>query len=659
LRDITPPERQPPPSPGRIALSPAAAILLAIAIGLCGGFLDVVLMILRRSFWSDVRHIESGRDFVWSVPVVHAALLLIPGALLAAVSRLLPGRVSLRVGSWLLATLALWSALLRAPLYGAATLILAAGLTRPIGASVAGLIVRHPRRARYGLAGLLGATALLAALTTGRQVVREHRAVAALPAPPSGALNLVLIVWDTVRASSLSLYGYPRDTTPNLSRWARSGVRYAQALAPANWTFPSHSCFFTGRWPYQLNAHGTDALAPSVPTLAKYLSSRGYQTAGFVANTSYCSYETGLDRGFAHFEDYPLTPRHLLGRTVPGSWILNEVLSGGDSFDRKWVRLQSRDANGINEAFFDWLSHRRRDRPFFAFLNHFDAHDPYIPPAGYAGRFGIRPRTARDYQLLTDFAHLKTAVAARDVVMARDCYDDCIAFLDDQLGRLLDELLRRGILDRTLVIITSDHGESFGTHGLFGHGGSLYLDEIGVPLVILSPGAPANRIVPEPVSLRDLPATVVDLLGLSDGSPFPGHSLAALWRPALGPGSPEISPAFSELAHPAAFQSPPRHGTGQPGLQMSLVTPGRHYIRDGMGAERLYDLRLDPNEFVDQISTADGNREAGVFRKRLLKVLSDDPGPVEVERAYLQTYRQRLKSAVGEDAHPRSAMTRP
>ena len=80
----------------------------------------------------------------------------------------------------------------------------------------------------------------------------------------------------------------------------------------------------------------------------------------------------------------------------------------------------------------------------------------------------------------------------RDILMARDCYDDCIAFLDDQLGRLLDELRGQGLLDNTVVIITSDHGEAFGDHGLFGHASSLYLDEIGVPLVILSPDAPGG-----------------------------------------------------------------------------------------------------------------------------------------------------------------------
>ena len=130
--------------------------------------------------------------------------------------------------------------------------------------------------------------------------------------------------------------------------------------------------------------------------------------------------------------------------------------------------------------------------------------------------------------------------------MARDCYDACIAYLDEQLGRLLGELGRRGLLAETDVIITSDHGEAFGDHGIMGHSYSVNLDEIGVPLVILSPGAPPGQVL-SPVSLRDLPATVVDRLGLAEGSPFPGRSLAAYWRSSRGPMPEEITtPAFSE-----------------------------------------------------------------------------------------------------------------
>ena len=137
--------------------------------------------------------------------------------------------------------------------------------------------------------------------------------------------------------------------------------------------------------------------------------------------------------------------------------------------DIKWIDLQSRGAYGTNDAFLGWLRQRRPDRPFFAFLNYFDAHEPYIPPPGYAGRFGIRPKPPRDYQFLIDYMAMdKSSITKRDIQMARDCYDDCIAFLDEQLGRLLDELRRQGLLDNTVVIITSDHGEAFGDHDLFG-----------------------------------------------------------------------------------------------------------------------------------------------------------------------------------------------
>ncbi len=314
--------KTPPPktavwrAPSRIPLTPTAVVLLAISFGLCGGYLDLMLLLFKR-YWSDEWSHRSGRDFAWTVPVAHAVLLLIPGLVIAAASRLWPGLVSIRVGSWLFATLAIWAALLRLPLYGACSLLLAAGLGRPISAAVARRAWDR-RTMRYTLAGHLGLLAVLAAVSTGQQVIREQRAVAGLPAPPPGAHNVVLIVWDTVRAYNLSAHGYPRNTTPNLARWARDGVRYNRALAPAPWTYPSHSCFFTGQWPLKLNSQWKFALDTADPTLAEFLASRGYQTAGFSANTKCCNYETGLARGMAHFEDFPLTPRSLLGARYPG-----------------------------------------------------------------------------------------------------------------------------------------------------------------------------------------------------------------------------------------------------------------------------------------------------------------------------------------------------
>ena len=643
--------------PGRIPLSPTAAVLLAVSFGLCGGYLDLGLIAFKRLCLNPEGSFRSPRDFPWTVPASHAILLIIPGVAVAAVNRLRPRALSPGVASWLFATLAIWSALLRIPIYGACSLLLAAGLARPISGAV---VVRGlgSRPMRSIPAAALGLLIVLAALSSGRRAVVEARAIAGLLPAPHGARNVVLIVWDTVRASYTSLHGYPRDTTPNLSAWARKGVRFDRAVAPAPWTFPSHCSFLTGQWPFRNNSQWKYTLDASHPTLAEYLRSRGYQTAGFVANTECCNYETGLDRGFAHYEDYPLTPQSLLSRSVAGEWMLKNLLNFGDYYARKWIGLQSRGAREINDSFLSWLDWRRADRPFFAFLNDFDAHAPYIAPAGHQGRFGMRPRTAGDYRVLLDFTTMdKNRITRRDVWLARDSYHDCIAFLDDQLGRLLDELQRRGLLENTDVIITSDHGEEFGEHLYFGHAYNTNLDAIGVPLVILSPRAPAGQVVSGPVSLRDLAATVVDLLGLSAGSPLPGRSLAACW--ASGPGTPPeaTSPALSEQAEAAAFQPRPSPGREHPGFQMSLVASGHHYIRHGMGLEQLYDLRLDPDERVNLMASRHGGQRVGAFRRMLLEVLTENLGSVEVERAYLGPYRQWLEALVRGHPEPIATST--
>ena len=148
----------------------------------------------------------------------------------------------------------------------------------------------------------------------------------------------------------------------------------------------------------------------------------------------------------------------------------------------------------INESFLGWLERRRSDRPFFAFLNYFDAHDPFIAPPKFKNRFGIAPGTREDYQFLFDYALLpKESQGERKLRMAFNSYNACIAFLDEQLDQLLRELESQKLLENTTVIITSDHGEAFGDHGFYGHVYGLSLEEIGVPLAILSPAAGGER----------------------------------------------------------------------------------------------------------------------------------------------------------------------
>ena len=389
----------------------------------------------------------------------------------------------------------------------------------------------------------------------------------------------------------------------------------------------THSCFFTGQWPFQLNSQWRFTLDTPHPTLAEYVASRGYQTAGFAANTNCCSYESGLDRGFAHFEDYArdaavLLESHSSRELGPARYIL----SRSNYYDKKWIALQSRGAQQINGAFLDWLRRRRPDRPFFAFLNYFDAHEPYVPPAGYEGRFGICPKSSRDYQFLVDYIGMnKNQRRKRDIRMAWDCYDDCIAFLDEQLGRLLAELLSQGLLDNTEVIITSDHGEAFGDHGTCGHSYTLYFDEIGVPLFILTPAAPARRVVDSPVSLRDLPATVVDRLSLAAGSPFPGRSLAAYWGMSPGQEPPGLATALSgALPARQCFSGP---ATSKAGMRCRWSPLGQHYIRDGAGLEQLLMIwSIDsPSEQSNLMDGTQGKQGRSVFRSDAPRCIDRQP----------------------------------
>ena len=226
-----------------------ATILLAISFGFCAGFLDLGALLFKKYCWNSEGYFRNARDFPWTVPVGHAALMVVPGVVVTAVNRVRPGLLSLRAVTWFFATLAIWSALLRMPLYGVCSLLLGAGLGRLIGDAVAP-IVAHPRRMTIDLRGArrrrMCPGGALVGLAVGSGIPVRGRTSSRAP----GARNVVLIVWDTVRAYNLSIYGYFRNTTPNLPRWAWRGVTYKFAMAPAPWTFPSHACFFTGQWPH-------------------------------------------------------------------------------------------------------------------------------------------------------------------------------------------------------------------------------------------------------------------------------------------------------------------------------------------------------------------------------------------------------------------------
>ena len=231
--------------------------------------------------------------------------------------------------------------------------------------------------------------------------------------------------------------------------------------------------------------------------------------------------------------------------------------------------------------------------------------------------------------------------------MARDCYDDCIAYLDEQLGRLLGELERRGLLAETDVIITSDHGEAFGDHGIMGH--SLQRQPRRDPRPAgdhLRRTRRRARVV-RPVSLRDLPATVVDRLGLAEGSPFPGRSLAAYWGSSPGGSARgDHHPRLLGAGQPTDVRIPsPDPGAWSPGSRCPSCR--RITITSGTAREASGSTiwPSDPFEKVNLMESAERKHEVDAYRRMLLKVLTENPGSAEVERDYLASYRQSLKAA--------------
>ncbi len=411
-----------------------------------------------------------------------------------------------------------------------------------------------------------------------------------IPPAPTGSPNVLFIVLDTVRAESLGLRGDPRKTSSFLDQLARGGVRFEQAWASAPWTLPSHASMFTGRWPHELSTRLDNPLDGKYPTIAEWVRDHGYDTAGFVANTFFCSRWFGLSRGFVHYEDVSIDPFEILRSSGLGRAISRKF--GPMTNDRPTAYFRRKDASQINGELLAWLSSRTSSRPFFAFLNYYDAHDPYLTPEDEAGDTGARGRSQHELEVLRDWHRRGRANDVEHVELGRGAYEDCITYLDRQLGRLFDELDARGVLKDTLVVLTSDHGEEFNEHGILGHGQNLYSQVLHVPLLIVGPGVPAGRSVSEPVSLRDLPATLTDLIHLANRSPFPGRSLARHWAESNPPASDADDPVMSEIDDDDG-----KFREGPP--SRAIVASGRAYIRSGEGREELYDLLRDPGEKND------------------------------------------------------------
>jgi arylsulfatase A-like enzyme len=602
------------PLPARLT----TALLATVWCGAVFGFLEALVLCVKRDVLR--QFLFQSPDSPWMTPLASTLLFAACGSLVFGPLWLCRARLTLAGVVACCSFVGCYCCLRSsAALAGWANLLLAGGLA----VQAERLVSRHNasflRIVRWTAVWLLAAIPAIGVLQTGAGCWREARALAALPAPPPpDAPNVLFIVLDTVRAESLSLYGHGGATSPRLDEFARRGVVFDRAVATSSWTLPSHAGMFTGRYAHELQADWYVPLEEGPLTLAEHLARRGYVTTGFVGNRYYCSAESGLTRGFVHYEDYLRSPGEVLRSCALGDLVIDNriVRQCSGWFDK----LGRKDAARVNREFLSWLD-QQGDRPFFAFVNYYDAHNPYLPrgcdqPCG--------PESVRDKLLMMDWGNLdKRSMGVEDIQIALAAYEDAIRSLDRRLGELFAALEQRGVLDRTLVIVTSDHGEHFGEHGVFLHGTSLYRPLLHVPLLISFPGTvPQGVRISEPVTLRDLAATVADLSGSGDRAPFPGRSLAATWRGQPHAGLPP-SPVLSSV-RPWRTRFPDHaFSPAAKGPMWSLVADGLHYIRRGDGAEELYDFDGDPAERHNLASDAESAGVVAGRRAALDRLIAD------------------------------------
>jgi len=386
--------------------------------------------------------------------------------------------------------------------------------------------------------------------------------------------NVVLLVVDTVRADHLGLYGHERPTSPRLDEWSARGVVFEQALATSPWTVPSFASIYTGHLP---SRHGAarvaqDREAPGVSigrlddgvrTLAEVLFERGFDTAAIV-NNPFLHARGGLARGFSSYDHQP---------------------------GNNW---KMRRADAVVNRTLAWID-RPRDEPFLIVAHLFDPHLDYDPPEPFRGRFSEGYSGGLRYPV-SDLRRIRASRVAHrpeDRRFIAGAYDEELLFIDAQIGRLLDGLEERGLLDDTLVILVSDHGEEFFDHGSFEHGHSVYQELLRVPLVIWAPGARVGRIA-TPVSIADVLPTVLAATGADAAPGLHGRSL---WNAVLGGEAPTERIFVAE-------------NTLRGGEQKALVRwPHKLVLDVATGGTQLFDLVNDPRETRDLSAETPGVRD--------------------------------------------------
>jgi arylsulfatase A-like enzyme len=453
--------------------------------------------------------------------------------------------------------------------------------------------------------------------------------------------NIILITFDALAARDMSLYGYFRETTPFISRWAKDASVFTKVEAASNFTTSATASLMTGKrvWTHQVyHLEGSKPLKSDIESLPLVLKENGYFNMAFVVNPHTSVKVLGMSDSFdiapiaAEFS----TPESLFGWKFGILDVYLYRLFGDRIRLHNWVLrndfILSRVINKVSrniytttvpaeKAFNSFLkaADQNPQKPFFAWIHLFPPHDPYLPPPPYSGVFNPSP-DLRTYRIQEDiinktygylFQYQKYPDEMNETIgTLRDHYDEFVRYCDDQFRVFINQLEQRGLTDNTIIILTSDHGESF-EHGYFTHGGPFLYEQVThIPLVISEPGRSEGLLIDSLAEQIDIPATILDFAEIKPPLWMEGRSL----RPFLGGVELPPKQAFSMF-----LESNPSRG--------HKITKGSIAVWEGdyklihyleKDESLLFNLKVDIDELDNLFE-----KEKGEGR-RLLKLINDN-----------------------------------
>ncbi len=392
--------------------------------------------------------------------------------------------------------------------------------------------------------------------------------------------NILLISIDSLRADHLGCYGYDRPTSPAIDALGASGVIFDEAISQAPWTLPSHASLLTSLYGRTHQTNDISRQLPSeVPTIAAELSKAGYETAAVVSGT-FMKKRFGLHSGFDRYDDEIAEMSHRESHeaiTSPGIHRKAEELLG------------------------------QVQEPFMLFLHYWDVHYDYAPPPPYDTKFDPEYKGKITSKGFLKNKRIKPDMAEAELNHIVSLYDGEIAWVDEHIAKLLANLEASGLDERTIVILTADHGDEFFEHGGKGHSHTLYHELVHVPLIIRGPGIAQGKRVMTPVELIDVMPTILDLVKSGAPEGLQGRSLAE----ALTGAELASQPVFSETNRARANKNDPwQDSWSVQNGRRKLILHGEGPNGEAPRPDERYDLAVDPGEQSPREAEASGLQEA-------------------------------------------------